>query len=344
MQSVVFPKLLQFEIPIAPAAEQRRIVAAIEEYFSRIDAGVEALQRARRNLHRMQATVLHGAVTGRLVPQDAGDEPAQVLLKQIGENRRPKPALVSKDPTPTGTQRQAVDLPPTWTWTSVGQLARQIQYGYTAKAKEAGDGPRFLRITDIQKGQVDWSRVPFCLIPTEEIDKYRLELGDVLFARSGATTGKTYLVGDCPDAVFASYLIRLKLMPRVSTEFVHLFFQTGLYWNQVISGRRGMAQPNVNAQILASIVLPLPPAAEQERIVHEVARRFSIMDALNRALSTELQRAGSLRQAILSQAFRGQLVPQDPSDESASVLLDRIKALRAADVPKPHRPRRRSRR
>src|SRR6266481_1608404 len=86
-----------------------------------------------------------------------------------------------------------------------------INYGYTESASSEPVGPRFLRITDIQNDQVDWNSVPYCKIEPADLPKYRLANGDIVFARTGATTGKSFLVADPPEAVFASYLIRVQL-------------------------------------------------------------------------------------------------------------------------------------
>jgi len=114
-------------------------------------------------------------------------------------------------------------LPKGWRRVAVKDMAVSIQYGHTASAIERMDGPRFLRITDIQDGRVDWSTVPSCDIPKADIPKYRLSSGDLVFARTGATTGKSYLIDDCPEAVFASYLIRVRVSADVDSRYSRHF-------------------------------------------------------------------------------------------------------------------------
>ena len=112
-----------------------------------------------------------------------------------------------------------------------------INYGYTESASSEPVGPRFLRITDIQDDRVEWESVPYCKIEAAVVPKYRLASGDIVFARTGATTGKSFLVDDPPDAVFASYLIRLRLLDKtLLPEFVSLFFQTAGYWQSIKDG------------------------------------------------------------------------------------------------------------
>jgi type I restriction enzyme S subunit len=192
-----------------------------------------------------------------------------------------------------------------------------------------------LRITDIQEGRVDWSKVPGCSIEPGALDKFRLGSGDIVFARSGATTGKSFLIQNCPqDAVFASYLIRLRIRESATnSKYLAFFLQSPRYWQFISQNVAGIAQPNCNASKLATLELPLAPLAEQERIVEEVERRLSVIDEVETLLAANRTRADRVRQAILKRAFEGKLVPQDPRDEPATVLVERIRAQwRAADV------------
>jgi type I restriction enzyme, S subunit len=161
-------------------------------------------------------------------------------------------------------------LPAGWRWVRLGEVATKPQYGYTQAATSEPAGPKFLRITDIQDSSVEWEKVPYCRCNVQALEKYKLIMGDILFARSGATTGKTFLVSDLPyEAIFASYLIRLKPHPReLLPEFALWFFKSPQYWDQIRP--RGAAQPNMNAQALQRLILPLPPLAEQRRIMARV--------------------------------------------------------------------------
>jgi type I restriction enzyme S subunit len=325
--------------PLPPLSEQHRIVAEIEKQLTRLDAGVAALRRAQAKLRRYKAAVLKAACEGRLVPQDPADEPAAGLLQRILTERRqrweaeqiargqdPK-KLKYKEPAPPDTL-ELPELPEGWVWASVAQLAESIQYGHTESAQSEPIGPKFLRITDIQDGHVNWDTVPYCKCSDEEHEKYRLSPGNIVFARTGATTGKSYLIKDCPDAVFASYLIRLSFSESIDYTYFAEFLDSPMYWSQIMSVRKGSAQPGVNSTILATLKVPLPPLVEQHRIVAEVERRLSVVEEMEAAAEANLKRAGRLRQAVLKRAFEGKLVPQDPSDEPATVLLERIRAKR----------------
>jgi type I restriction enzyme S subunit len=162
-----------------------------------------------------------------------------------------------------------------------------------------------LRITDIQSGKVDWNSVPRCEIAKEDITKYLLKPGDIVFARSGATAGKSFLIKDCPKSIFASYLIRVQTSPQVLPDYLYAFFNSKDYWDNLIT--RGNAQPNANAQVLGGIQFPLAPLAEQRRIVAKIESLFAQADAIERAVAIAQQRADKIDQAILARAFRGEL-------------------------------------
>lgn len=201
-------------------------------------------------------------------------------------------------------------LPKTWTTTTVEQVAKSIQYGHTASATDNSEGPRFLRITDIQHNHVDWNDVPSCDIPSDEIDKYRLQAGDIVFARTGATTGKSYLIRECPDAVFASYLIRLRMRDGVFPPFIQAYFQTNNYWRQIEGGKRGIGQPNVNATVLGTISLPIAPPNEQRRIVAKIEELFSDLDAGVAALERARANMKRYRASVLKAAVEGELTAE----------------------------------
>ncbi|WP_161630977.1 restriction endonuclease subunit S [Niveispirillum irakense] len=198
------------------------------------------------------------------------------------------------------------ELPPGWVEVELGELSSQIDYGYTASAKTADVGPKFIRITDIQDGNVDWSAVPYC--ECENIARFGVRQNDILFARTGATTGKSYLIDfEPPPSVFASYLIRVRPTSGVSPHYLSLYMKSPSYWSQIASDSKGTAQPGVNASVLAQLTVPLPPLPEQHRIVERIeallakgARAKAALDALPPLLDR-------YRQSLLAAAFRGDL-------------------------------------
>jgi type I restriction enzyme S subunit len=187
-----------------------------------------------------------------------------------------------------------------WKTIPLGDFAVSVDYGVTASATEQAVGPKFLRITDIQNGAVEWQNVPWCVCTERAATEARLNAGDIVFARTGATTGKSFLIRECPaDAVFASYLIRVRLGDAVEPRFISHYFQTPNYWAQITKSARGVAQPGVNATILKALEIPLPPLAEQRRIA-EVLDRAEALRAKRRDALAQLD---ALTQAIFLDMF-----------------------------------------
>ncbi len=217
----------------------------------------------------------------------------------------------SQNMSSPGVTKEGGELSKGWRRVAVKDMADSIQYGHTASEIERKDGPRFLRITDIQDGRVDWSTVPSCDIPKDDIPKYRLSSGDLVFARTGATTGKSFLIGDCPDAVFASYLIRVRVSSGVDSRYLSAFFQSPDYWRQIEGGKRGIGQPNVNGTVLGEIQFPVAPLHEQRRIVAEIEKQFTRLEAGVAALRRVQANLKRYRAAVLKAACEGRLVPTE---------------------------------
>ena len=199
----------------------------------------------------------------------------------------------------------AFELRSGWIEAPVIDLCDPPQYGFTASATADPIGPRFLRITDIQDGQVNWDAVPFCHCLNPE--QYLLRDNDLLFARTGATTGKSFLVRDCPRAVFASYLIRTRVRRLVSAKYLYWYFQTLSYWSQITGEKRGTGQPNVNGKKLASIRVPVAPPNAQSSIVAYLDDLHAKVDALKRLQAETAAELDAMLPSVLDKAFKGEL-------------------------------------
>lgn len=198
-----------------------------------------------------------------------------------------------------------------------------ISYGYTESASSEPLGPKFLRITDIQNDEVHWPQVPHCQIEPSDLPKYRLASGDIVFARTGATTGKSFLVNEPPEAVFASYLIRLRLLDKsLLPEFVSLFFQTDGYWMSIKAGSSGSAQGGFNATKLAALTLPIPPPSEQRRIVSVLKGAFEGIATAKANAEKNLQSARALFESHVNSIFtqRGKGWKQKTLEEVATTF------------------------
>lgn len=183
---------------------------------------------------------------------------------------------------------------------SVGDVAERIDYGVTASATADSVGPKMLRITDIQDDAVEWSSVPHCSLTTKGIATRQLAAGDIVFARTG-TVGKSFLIREHPEgAVFASYLIRLRLCHDVAdSQYVSHFFRSPGYWQQIASASDGGVQKGVNATKLGNLLVPLPPIKEQRR----VAVILDAADALRAKRRKAIAKLDSLTQAIFIDMF-----------------------------------------
>ena len=206
----------------------------------------------------------------------------------------------------------------------MGTLSSAIQYGLSNSAEQDGTH-RLLRITDIQDGRVNWDSVPFTTVNDSE--NYLLSTGDIVFARTGATVGKSFLIEETPyPSVYASYLIRIRLLNDIISEYIYQFFNSECYWEQITDKSVGVGQPNVNGTSLKNLLVPLAPMDEQKRIVSASRSTLKIVSKIDKNNNELLSTISSLKSKILDLAIRGKLVPQDPNDEPASVLLERIRA------------------
>ena len=251
-------------------------------------ADFDRLIQSPESVHRLRRFILDLAVRGKLVPQDPNDEPASELLKRIalekarlvkaGKIRKPK-----KIPL-IDCSSLLFGAPLGWAWARLSEISRKIHYGFTASAIQQIDDVRLLRITDIQHNKVEWHSVPGCEIDKEAIPNFKLETGDILIARTGGTIGKSFLVAELPvAAVFASYLIRVQGSHEIYARYLKLFLESPIYWTQLREGARGAGQPNVNGQTLGTMLVPLPPLAEQHRIVAKVDELMAFCDRLEAA-------------------------------------------------------------
>ena len=287
--------LENFCVPIPPLTEQSRIVSEIEKYEPLI-AEYDKLEQQKSKLDgelydKLKKSILQYAIQGKLVPQDERDEPASELLKRI---RAEKKAQLGKKYVDSyiykgddncyyehiegKAQDEAIetpfDLPNNWTWARWGELSYSIQYGYNAPVKTNGR-IKMVRISDIHNNEVDWANVPFCDIAEKEISAYLLKENDILFARTGGTVGKSYLVTVVPEeAIYAGYLIRTRYSSELSAQYLKFFMESSLYWDQLRDGTIATAQPNCNGQTLSKMLLPIPPLAEQKRIVNKINKIF----------------------------------------------------------------------
>ncbi len=290
------------------------------------------------NAQDLKNSILQLAVQGKLVEQRAEEGTARELLEQIKleKDQLIKDKKIKKSkPLPKITEDEIpFEIPETWEWVRWGDLSFSIQYGYNAPAIQSGSY-RMVRISDIQDNKVSWETVPYCEISDSEANVYRLKMNDILFARTGGTVGKSFLVKDVPyDAVYGGYLIRTrynteKLMP----EYLKFFMESQLYWKQLRNGTIATAQPNCNGQTLSKMLVPIPPLAEQYRIVAKIEEILPYIEQYDKAY-TKLETFNKkfpedMKKSILQLAMQGKLVEQRPEEGTADELYEQIVAEKA---------------
>ena len=305
------------------------------------------------NGKQLKNSILQWAIQGKLVPQDPNDEPASMLLERIRVEKEKliKEKKIKKDKNESIIYRgednsyyekflatgevKCIDeeipfeIPKGWEWERWGNIALSIQYGYNAPALERGD-IKMVRISDIHDNVVQWENVPFCNIEAYDIDTYLLKENDILFARTGGTVGKSFLVQSVPEpAIYAGYLIRTRYSKELCPQYLKSFMESRLYWEQLKSGTIATAQPNCNGKTLGRMLLPIPPKAEQSRLVQKLASFTPIfqryaktqqdLENLNESIDDKLKKS------ILQEAIQGRLVPQITEEGTAQELLEQIK-------------------
>ena len=305
-------RLLELALPLPPLTEQRRIVESLETHFTRLDAAVATLERVRAKLKRYRAAVLQAAFEGRLGAA-------------------------------VGTKK--------WEQVTLGDIA-EVKGGLT-KGKRRGRGEcicivPYLRVANVQRGHLDLSEMKVIEATEAEIGQLRLRDGDVLFNEGGDRDklGRGWVWRDqIAECIHQNHVFRARLM-RSGTDPRFISW----YGNSVAQGyflREGKQTTNlasINLRVLKSLPIPLPSPAEQRRVVDEIDSVLSICDAAETIVDAVRRRAERLRESLLRDAFGGRLVPQDPRDEPASVLLDRIRRERAAETSAPKKRPARSRR
>lgn len=278
--------LRRIRIPLPPLSEQDKIVAAIEEHFSRLDAGVAALRRALKKLARMRSAAF------TLIIADSVDK-----------------------------------------WRTLGEIA-EVVGGVTKDAKRQSD-PAFvevpyLRVANVQRGYLDLASVTTIRVPNSTVRKLRLERGDILFNEGGDRDklGRGWIwEGQIEECIHQNHVFRARLLTdRFEPKFVSMHGNTfGQIWFEKM-GKQTTNLASLSLTTLKSFPIPDLPVERQREIIAEVERQLTVLDSLQSATDQALIRSNALRSSILAAAFSGQLVPQDPCEEPASVLLERIAA------------------
>jgi type I restriction enzyme S subunit len=328
-------------VPVAPLREQRRVGSEVEKQFTRLDAGAATLNRVQANLERYRGSVLKAACEGLLVPTEAElalsenrpYKPASELLNRILQERRAKGKLKE----PFVDIANLPELPNGWCWTKLGLLgagrSRAVQtgpFGAQLHKRDFRDsGVPVIAVGNLTGiGFTTNGLYHITETKARQLSRYDVWAGDVLFARSGATLGKVCVApAEVQDWRMTGHILRARLNKEIVVPQFVVFALAGLpsVRNQVFGKVRGVTRPGFNTTLLESICIPVPPLAEQRRILIEVDRLQSVIDATQNTVNLSIKRAARLRESILQFAFRGELVARDPDDGPAEELLKGIR-------------------
>jgi type I restriction enzyme S subunit len=301
------------ELPLPPLPEQRRIVARIEELFSRLDAGVAALRHAKAQLQRYRQSVLAAAVTGQLTQawreQHPDTEPASetvaAMLRAREENWARKGKYLPAEKPPADLN----PLPERWCWATWDQLSHWVTYGFTRPMEHVGDG-----VPIVTAKHVKWSRINYeegHRTPQDAYDdlseKDRPKPGDILVTKDGTIGRAAVVESDRPFCINQSVaVVWLRTCPMYR-KYLLTTIETESAQHLMTGKARGVAIKHLSITDFARMSVPIPPLAEQHQIVAEVEARTTAIDHLEAELDCQITRSNRLRQSILAKAFAGQL-------------------------------------
>jgi len=199
------------------------------------------------------------------------------------------------------------EVPENWVWSKLSGIAGEFQYGYTAKASIDDTGVKYIRITDLSNGMINFSSAPYCKINDNDYEKYKLIENDILIARMGSVGENGMVINDDQVGVFASYLIRIK--PWIDSKYLMYILQSSLYWNQIYNNKKGTTRANINANTLRELVIPIPPLKEQQRIVDKIESLFEKLDRATELIEEARDDFEKRKSAILERAIMGKYIP-----------------------------------
>ena len=351
ISGVTKKQLAELPFPIAPLCEQKRIVQKIEELLTQLEAAVDELSQAQAQLKRYRRAVLKAAVTGELTREwrEAHEnelEPASELLVQILKDRRRswgegvnsgKPKQNYREPRTLETTDRP-GLPSLWIWASLESVGEAIA-GYAFKSKLFSEHGKHqvVKMANIKMGILDLSERPAFVddADPEVLKKFSLRSGDLLVTLTGTRKKRDYgfvvtLEQPTRSLLLNQRIARLRPYRPILPRYLQIVMQDPVYRDRFFSHETGnVGQGNVGMAAITVEPVAIAPLAEQHKIVSEFERLTSIIHALEQTIDLAFKKADRVRQSILKDAFEGKLVPQDPNDEPAELLLERIKLERA---------------
>lgn len=326
-------------VPLPPLNEQKRIVAKLDKIMPRIDSVKARLDRVPTIIKRFRQSVLTAAVTGKLTEKWRDEHPEvesvagaimAVHAKRIKDAHSSSQKEKIEGFYSVTEKNNNISLPETWQFTFLNKICSSFQYGTSSKSHRMGK-IAVLRMGNLQDGKIDWSDLVYTS-DIEEMKKYRLEKGAVLFNRTNSPelVGKTSIYLGEREAIYAGYLIKINNLEVLDSRYLNFALNTN-YAKKFCNTEKsdGVSQSNINAQKLGRFEIPLPPIEEQKEIVRQVNKLIALADKLESHYQKAKPHVDKLSQSVLAKAFRGELAQQDPNDEPAKKLLERIIAEKA---------------
>jgi type I restriction enzyme, S subunit len=323
----------EFTIPICSLNEQKRIKSKIEKLFTKIDSTHQSLENTKIQLYQYKQSLLKSAFEGKLTEEwrTKNNISLDMLLEKIKINRKnQEPKLQKLKPF---TDNAPFSIPSNWVWTRVGIMSNKIQYGTSEKASTEKSQIPVLRMGNIQEGILNFEKLKYYSDNWKSCNQYLLKDGDVLFNRTNSAelVGKSAMYQNFhPPAVFAGYLIRVKILDEIYFPYLLTCYLNSIFGKSYVRSvvTQQVGQANVNGTKLAMMPIPLMSNEEQEQIMSQIEQGFTLIKKISQIVESTLQQLQTMKMSILKQAFEGKLVAQDPNDESASVLLERIKNIK----------------
>ncbi|MCK4362136.1 MAG: restriction endonuclease subunit S [Dehalococcoidia bacterium] len=327
-------------LPLAPLPEQHRIVAKIEELFTRLDAGVQSLNRIKLQLKQYRQAVLKHAFEGNLTEDwreahKGQMEPTSVLLERIREERERSAGGKHKE-IPSIDTSELPELPKGWEWVTLGFWSKEIyRYPTFYGMQHFSQGVPVIRGEHINlDGTISHNWHNYWYVDdriSQSFPRTIVEYGDLIMSVRGSV-GKMGFVDEqlCGAQVSPNCLRISPFKDLCASKFVLYFLKSALGHELITRLISATTIQTIKSSLIANINIPLPPLLEQHRIVEEIERCVSITEEIERVVEQSLKQGERLRQSILKRAFEGKLVHQDPTDEPAEKLLERIKAERAS--------------
>lgn len=320
-------------LPLPPLNEQNRIVDKLDELLSELEKGKEQLQTSLEQLKVYRQSILKHAFEGELTlterkKKQFGD--TKELVKQLRE--KGKELNIKLKYPKIKDDEELPNIPKEWLWIRNEELLKYVTSGSRDwKKYYSNAGSIFIRTQDIKTNNLSLENAAYVKLPTKAEGKRSLvEQNDILMTITGANVGKVALIEkEIPEAYVSQSVALMKYLDSRLTKYMWYYFQSRAFGQGLISNLvYGVGRPVLSLENMKEVSVALCSIEEQEAVVNEIENRFSVCDKMEAEILHSLNQIEPLKQGLLQKAFEGKLVEQDPKDEAASVLLERIKKER----------------